>query len=164
MLREPMTACKGSLLFIFCLSAIHSFSAAARAADVALQVQAVPTTQPPTKDKLLSIVDAVRIGLDNHPRIKAAEERTGSQEAILGQQMSAYYPTINFNSSYRTTNSSGSTSTSSTGLDTFTSQANINFILYNFGKREGTVQAARETVEATREDYLTTTQDIILSI
>ena len=159
-----MAACKGSLLSILWLIAIHGFSGAVRAADVTLQVQAVPATQTPTKDKLLSIVDAVRIGLDNHPRIKAAQERTGSQEAILGQQMSAYYPTINFNNSYRTTNSSGSTSATPSGLDTFTSQANINFILYNFGKREGTVQAARETVEATREDYLTTTQDIILSI
>ncbi|MEX0803952.1 MAG: TolC family protein [Candidatus Binatia bacterium] len=135
-----------------------------RAADVALQVQAAPATQTPPQDKLLTIEDAVRIGLENHPRIRAARERIGSQEAILGQQMSGYYPTINFNNSYRTTNSSSSTSASSNAFDTFTSQANMNLTLYNFGKREGTVQAARETVDATRQDYSTTTQDIVLSI
>ena len=135
------------------------------AADVALQVQATPANQSPPQGKLLTIEDAVRIGLENHPRIRAAKERIGSQEAILGQQMSAYYPTINFNNSYRTTNSPGTAgATSSIGIDTYTSQANLNLTLYNFGKREGTVQAARETVDATREDFATTTQDIVLSV
>ncbi|HUC96848.1 MAG TPA: TolC family protein, partial [Candidatus Polarisedimenticolaceae bacterium] len=135
------------------------------AADMALQVQTAPATQSPPQGKLLDIEDAVRIGLENHPRIRAARERIGSQEAILGQQMSAYYPTINFNNSYRTTNSPGTAgATSSNGIDTYTSQANLNLTLYNFGKREGTVQAARETVDATREDFSTTTQDIVLSV
>lgn len=134
------------------------------AAEMALQVQATPAPQAPPQGKLLTIEDAVRIGLENHPRIRAARERIGSQEAILGQQMSAYYPTINFNNSYRTTNSSGTSGTSSSATDTYTSQANLNLTLYNFGKREGTVQAARETVDATREDFSTTTQDIVLSV
>ncbi|HEX6437773.1 MAG TPA: TolC family protein [Candidatus Binatia bacterium] len=134
------------------------------AADMVLQVQTTPATQSPPQGKLLTIEDAVRIGLENHPRIRAARERIGSQEAILGQQMSAYYPTINFNNSYRTTNSSGTSGTTSSAADTYASQANLNLTLYNFGKREGTVQAARETVDATREDFSTTTQDIVLSI
>lgn len=133
-------------------------------ADVVLQVQATPATQAPAQGKLLTIEDAVLISLENHPRIRAARERIGSQEAILGQQMSAYYPTINFNNSYRTTNASGTSGISSAASDTFTSQANLNMTLYNFGKREGTVQAARETVDATREDFSTTTQDIVLSV
>jgi outer membrane protein len=134
------------------------------AADVALQVQASPTAQVLPQGKLLTIEDAVRIGLENHPRIRAASERIGSQEAILGQQMSAYYPTINFNNSYRTTNSSGTSGSISSASDTYISQANLNLTLYNFGKREGTVQAARETVDATREDFSTTMQDIVLSV
>jgi TolC family type I secretion outer membrane protein len=135
----------------------------ARAADVALQIQTAPATQVPPQQKLLTIEDAVRIGLENHPRIRAAQERVGSQEAVLGQQMSAYYPIINFSNSYRTTNSS-TTSAGSNAFDTFISQANLSMTLYNFGKREGTVEAARETVDASRQDYLTTSQDIVLSI
>jgi outer membrane protein TolC len=77
--------------------------------------------------------------------------------------MSAYYPIINFSNSYRTTNSS-TTSAGSNAFDTFISQANLSMTLYNFGKREGTVEAARETVDASRQDYLTTSQDIVLSI
>ncbi len=135
------------------------------AAEIQLQVQAAPSTQgslSPT-GKLLTIEDAVRIGLDNHPRIKSANERVGSQEAVLGQQMAAYYPTINFNNRYQTSQSSTSGGADRAN-DTFSSQASFNMTLYNFGKREGNVQAARDTLDATRQDYATTTQDIVLAI
>jgi outer membrane protein len=135
------------------------------AAEIQMQVQAAPA-QPsavsPT-GKLLTIEDAVRIGLDNHPRIRSASERVGSQQAVLGQQMSAYYPTISMSNSYRTTQSS-TNGGNDHAADAFSSQAIFNMTLYNFGKREGNVQAARETVEATKQDYETTNQDIILSI
>ncbi len=113
--------------------------------------------------KLLTIEDAVRIGLENHPRIRSASERIGSQNAILGQQMSAYYPTISMSNSYRTSQSS-TNGGNDHAADTFSSQASFNMTLYNFGKREGNVQAARETLDATKQDYETTTQDIILAI
>ena len=135
------------------------------AAEIQLQVQAAPSTQgslSPT-GKLLTIEDAVRIGLDNHPRIKSANERIGSQEAVLGQQMAAYYPTINFNNRYQTSQSSTSGGAEHAN-DTFSSQASFNMTLYNFGKREGNVQAARDTLDATKQDYATTTQDIVLAI
>jgi outer membrane protein TolC len=135
------------------------------AAEIQLQVQAAPSTQgslSPT-GKLLTIEDAVRIGLDNHPRIKSANERIGSQEAVLGQQMAAYYPTINFNNRYQSSQSSTSGGAEN-AADTFSSQASFNMTLYNFGKREGNVQAARDTLDATKQDYATTTQDIVLAI
>ncbi|MGE5852273.1 MAG: TolC family protein, partial [Deltaproteobacteria bacterium] len=50
------------------------------------------------------------------------------------------------------------------GVDFFQSQASFNMTLYNFGKREGNVQAARETLDATREDYASTSQDVVLAI
>jgi outer membrane protein TolC len=112
----------------------------------------------------LTIEDAVRIGLDNHPRIRSASERIGSQQAILGQQMSAYYPTISSSNFYRTGTSGSTGVVNTTANDAFNSQLTFNMTLYNFGKREGNVQAARETLEASKEDYETTNQDIILAI
>jgi outer membrane protein len=135
------------------------------AADIQMQVQAAPANQTslsPT-GQLLTIEDAVRIGLDNHPRIKSANERIGSQQAVLGQQTAAYYPTINLSNSYRTSQSSTSGGNDH-AADALSSQANFNMTLYNFGKREGNVQAARETLNATKQDYESTTQDIILAI
>jgi outer membrane protein TolC len=138
----------------------------AAGAEIQMQVQAAPPPQSalsPT-GKLLTIEDAVRIGLDNHPRVKAANERIGSQQAVLGQQMSAYYPSITLNNNYRSTNAPSSSSVSDHSSSTVNSQTNFTYTIYNFGKREGTVQAARETLDATKQDYATTNQDIILSI
>src|SRR5688572_13703090 len=132
----------------------------AAGAEIQLQVQAAPLTQssPSPTGKLLTIEDAVRIGLDNHPRVKSANEKIGSQQAVLGQQMSAYYPTLNLSNQYRTTQSS-SDGGAPEAFESYSSQANFNMTLYNFGKREGNVQAARETLDATKQDYATTNQD-----
>ena len=136
-----------------------------RGAEIQMQVQAAPSTSTSASPtgKLLTIEDAVRIGLENHPRIKSASERVSSQQAVLGQQMSAYYPTISMSNQYRTAQTS-TNGGNDHAADAFASLANFNMTLYNFGKREGNVQAARETLDATKQDYETTNQDIILSI
>jgi outer membrane protein TolC len=36
--------------------------------------------------------------------------------------------------------------------------------LYNFGKREGSVQSARDTLDATQFNYLTTEEDVVLAV
>ena len=142
-----------------------SLAASVRGAEIQMQVQAAPSTStsPSPTGKLLTIDDAVRIGLENHPRIRSASERVSSQQAVLGQQMSAYYPTISMSNQYRTSQSS-TNGGNDHAADSFSSQASFNLTLYNFGKREGNVQAARETVDATKQDYETTNQDTILAI
>ena len=148
-----------------CAVALEGLPGLLQAAEIQMQVQATPPAPgslSPT-GKLLTIEDAVRIGLDNHPRIKSASERIGSQQAILGQQTAAYYPTISLSNQYRTSQSS-TNGGNDHAADSFSSQASFNLTLYNFGKREGNVQAARETLDATKQDYGTTTQDTVLSI
>jgi len=142
-----------------------SLAASVKGAEIQMQVQAAPSTStsPSPTGKLLTIDDAVRIGLENHPRIRSASERVSSQQAVLGQQMSAYYPTISMSNQYRTSQSS-TNGGNDHAADSFSSQASFNLTLYNFGKREGNVQAARETVDATKQDYETTNQDTILAI
>lgn len=161
-----MTARK---FFLTCLVVIATFEGSlvgpAQSAEIQMQVQAAPSTTatPSSTGVLLTIEDAVRIGLDNHPRIKSASERIGSQQAVLGQQMSAYYPTVSLNNRYVTSQSSTSGGSDS-AAESYSSLANFNMTLYNFGKREGNVQAARDTLNATKQDYATTTQDIVLAI
>ena len=136
----------------------------ALAAEIQMQIQAVPGTQasPSPTGKLLTIEDAVRIGLENHPRIKSANERVLSQQAILGQQMAAYYPTISLSNQYSTGQST--TIGNERASEAYSSQFRYDHTLYNFGKREGNVQASRETLGAVQQDYATTNQDIILAI
>ena len=135
-----------------------------QAAEIQMQVQAAPTQSAlsPT-GKLLTIEDAIRIGLDSHPRIKSANERVLSQQAVLGQQMSAYYPIVSMSNQYRASQSS-TNGGADDASESYSSQASFNYILYNFGKREGNVQAARETLTATKQDSATTNQDIILAV
>jgi outer membrane protein len=135
-----------------------------QAAEIQMQVQAAPTQSAlsPT-GKLLTIEDAILIGLDNHPRIKSANERVLSQQAVLGQQMSAYYPTVSMSNQYRASQSS-TNGGASDASESYSGQTSFNYILYNFGKREGNVQAARDTLNATKQDSATTNQDIILAV
>ncbi|HXF74856.1 MAG TPA: TolC family protein [Methylomirabilota bacterium] len=148
----------------FAAASCLSQTGPAQAADIQMQVQAAPAPSSVSPAKaLLTIEEAIRIGLENHPRIKSANERVASQQAVLGQQVSAYYPTISMSNQYRTTQSSTNGGADSAS-ESYSSQAAFNYILYNFGKREGNVQAARETLEASKQDYASTTQDIILAI
>jgi TolC family type I secretion outer membrane protein len=113
--------------------------------------------------KVLPLDEAIQMALDNHPAIKAAQERIGAQQAVLGQQMAAYYPTISLSNQYRTSQSSTSGGAPNAS-ESYSSQAALNMILYNFGKREGTVQSARETLAATNYNYKTTVDSVILGV
>jgi outer membrane protein len=148
------------------LAQAAALTSVSQAAEIQMQVQALPGTQasPSPTGRLLTLEDAVRIGLENHPRIKSANERVLSQQAILGQQMAAYYPTVSLNNQYRTGSNGSAVADNSAASENFISQALFSMTLYNFGKREGTVQAARETLGAVQQDYATTVQDTALAI
>ena len=53
--------------------------------------------------------EAVQIALENHPSIKVSKERIDTQQAVLGQQMAAYYPMINMTNGFQTGTQAGST-------------------------------------------------------
>ncbi len=152
----------------FYLAAILLFvlSAGSKAAEMDAPGAQVPASQTGGQagEKILKLEDAVRIAVENHPRIKGARERVGAQQAVLGQQLGGYYPTISFNNQYRSSTASGTTGVSAEGFDFFSSQATFNMILYNFGKREGTVQSARDTLDATRFNYRTAIDDTVLGV
>jgi outer membrane protein len=140
------------------------FPIASRAADSPAPAQPLPPqTADPKLANILNLDEAVRIALDNHPNIRAAKERIGAQQAVLGQQMSAYYPTIGLSNQYRT-NQSSTEGGAANAAESVSSQANVNMTLYNFGKREGAVQAARETLDATNYNYKTTLDSVILGV
>ena len=136
------------------------------AADAPTQPQALPAqTAAPQPGNVLTLDEAIQIALENHPSIRASKERIGAQEAVVGQQMAAYYPLINMNNFYRTGNQSGtSTGVTPNAFDTFFSAGSLNLVLYNFGKREGNVQSARDTLDATGFNYKTTADGVILGV
>jgi outer membrane protein len=139
--------------------------AASPAADSPAPVQPVPAqTASPQLANVLTLDDAIHIGLDNHPTIKAARERIGAQQAVVGQQMAAYYPTMNLSNFYLTGTQTTGAPTTDRSFERYQSQVNLAMTLYNFGKREATVQSARDTLDATGFNYKTTVDGIILGV
>jgi outer membrane protein len=129
-----------------------------------------PTGQPATQlaiakdSNVLTLDEALLLALENHPSLSAARERVAAQRAVLGQQTAAYYPTVGMTNQYRTGTESGTSATLPNGFDFFNSQLSFNMILYNFGKREGAVQAARETLSATDYNYKTAVDAVVLGV
>lgn len=122
------------------------------------------TSQTQDRDKVLTLEQAVQLALDNHPRIKGARERVGAQEAVVRQELGAYYPTVSMDNSYRTTVSSGAVSTDQNAFDVYSSRANFDMVLYNFGKREGTVQSARNNLEVNLNNFRTSEDEVVLAV
>jgi outer membrane protein len=156
---------RAALLFL----ALPSVLIGPTAAISADSSQPVQPAQPsgPQDPTVLTLDEALQLALDNHPNLKAARERIGAQGAVLGQQMSAYYPSLNFNNIYRTQqmpDSGSSSSSENRAADTFISEGRINYTIYNFGKREGAVEAARETLHATEHNYRTTVDSVVLGV
>jgi outer membrane protein TolC len=134
----------------------------ARSADTPTPPQ--QSLPPPTAIKdpnVLTLDEAVVIALANHPDLKAARERIGAQEAVVGQQMAAYFPTLNFNNSYRTFQTPDGAGPAA-AVETYVSEGRINYTIYNFGKREGAVEAARWLLNATGHNYKATLDAVIL--
>jgi outer membrane protein len=154
---------KGFLLSIVILLPVPMTAKAADMSGVGTQapVSASPGAQP---GKPLTLDEVVHIALENHSSVKSAQFQIKAQDAVVHQQMAAYYPTINFINSYRTSNTvSGTTATASRAFDSVSSAANLSMTLYNFGKREGLVQSARDTLDATHYAYNTTANNIVLA-
>src|ERR1041385_6802559 len=119
---------------------------------------------PPNAGPVLTLDQAVANGLEYHPSIKQAFERIGAQAAVVRQQLAAYYPTINLNSQWSRSNQSGSSNVAAHANDFVQVSPTGTFTLYNFGKREGAVQSARETLDATRYNLKTTADTVVLGV
>ena len=111
----------------------------------------------------LALDEAVRIAVENHSSVKSAQYQVRAQDAVLHQQMAAYYPTIKFDNNYKIGNTSAS-STAAKVSDSLSSTANLSMTLYNFGKREGSVQSARDTLDAFRYAYNSTANNVVLAV
>jgi outer membrane protein TolC len=112
----------------------------------------------------LTLDAAVQVALQNHPSLSTARERIGAQKAVVGQQMAAYYPTVNWNNNYATGTQSGSTGANDRAEDSYNLRTTFNLTLYNFGKREGAVQSARETLNAVSHNYKTTVDSVVFGV
>src|SRR5262245_7314939 len=152
------------ILFAVMLAAL--FPVPSRAADSPAPTQLMLSqTAAPQQASVLTLDEALQIALENHPSIKASKERIDTQQAVVGQQMAAYYPLVNMTNGFQSGTQVGSTTgVADRNFETYLMRTSVNMILYNFGKREGNVQSARDTLDATNFNYKTTVDGVILGV
>ena len=139
-------------------------NAAQSAPAIQIQRGATLKSEPEPTLTILTLQDAERLALDNHPRIQASNERVKVQRAVVGQSKAPYLPTLTFRSLYETTTAAGQTTTAEDGFDFYSVTADVNWLIYDFGRREGTVQAAKDTLQSTRFAEQTSVEDIVLGV
>ncbi|HEY1373779.1 MAG TPA: TolC family protein [Candidatus Binatia bacterium] len=158
------SAVLAALLVFTAARVSHAADAPAPAQPVVPPPSGPVVVPPPNAGPVLTLDQAVANGLEYHPSIKQAFERIGAQAAVVRQQLAAYYPTINLNSQWSRSNQSGGSSVASQANDFVQISPTGTFTLYNFGKREGAVQSARETLDATRYNLKTTADTVVLGV
>jgi outer membrane protein len=153
-------------LFLFAVILATLIPVLSPAADSPAPAQlTLAQTATPQPGNVLTLDEALQIALENHPSIRASKERIDAQQAVVGQQMAAYYPQVNMTDGFQSGSQTGSTTgVADRPFETYLIRTAVNMTLYNFGKREGNVHSARDTLDATNFNYKTTVDGVIFGV
>ncbi len=111
--------------------------------------------------EVLTLRQAESMARDNHPGIRAAEERTKVQQSVLARAKAAYYPTAGVRGSY---NNNPAAEGQNAHENTFNTSGQVAWLLSDFGRREGTVRREQETLEARRFSERVSVDDVIFGV
>ena len=111
--------------------------------------------------KVLTLEQAERIALENHPGIRAANERIKVQEAVLTRAKAGYYPTVGVRGSYenRPVNDNPDAD-----KNLFNTSGQVSWLVSDFGRREGTIRREQETLEARRFLEQTSVEGVVFGV
>lgn len=118
----------------------------------------------------LDLSDLVDIALENNTVTRVYWFQAKSYAAAKGKAYSAYYPQVSVGAQvYRskTKPSVGYATTPAIGSYYETGygpSAEINWLIYDFGKREAQVESARQALLAANFDYNQSVQDVVLNV
>ena len=128
------------------------------------QQAAPPTARSVAADGVLTLDDAVQLALAHNPRVASAWAAVHIQGAGLGLAQSAFLPTV---SAQVQIGRSDTGQTLPGGLsisEQAAASAALNYLLYDFGARQATRTAARETLNAANSSLSTALQDLFLDV
>ncbi len=90
------------------------------------------------KNAVLNIKDCIKIALENSPKIKKARYNYGLAKGNLGIAKSDYFPTLGIGTGYNITDNNNNRK--STGTNIYSAEANINQLIWNFGKTNANIR------------------------
>ncbi len=114
-----------------------------------------------TGPKVLTLEQAERIALENHPGIRAANERVKVQEAVLTKARAGYYPTVGVRSSYENKPASDNAKADE---NLFNTSGQVSWLVSDFGRREGAIRREQETLEARRFLEQTSVEGVVFGV
>jgi len=122
----------------------------------------------PPAGKPLSLKECIVLALKYHPSLNAGQATVEAQKARVEQALAAYYPQIDFKTTYNTAtaNYSGSRAPARNWNfnDTFSIGPSLNQLIYDFGRTSSSVKINRENVAASEEELQTARQNVILDV
>ena len=137
----------------------------------------------PPPGKPLTLDQCVAIAVKIHPALAANQATVEANKTLVEQALAAYYPQLNYNTSYSafTTNFSaspisnpggGAIGVPTTGpnryrwayTDVVSTGPTATQTIWDFGRTPNNVRINRENVKASQEDLITTKQTVILNV
>lgn len=127
---------------------------------------AIPPKVPPPADLVLpptgvplELAQIVDLALSNNPATRTTWLEARLAEANLGSVRSAYLPTVDLDASLTHARTSSGTATTLSGPN-----LSLDYLLFDFGGRNASAEAARQTLIASGFTHNQTIQDVILSV
>lgn len=90
------------------------------------------------KNTILNIKDCITIALQNSPKIKKARYNYGIAKGNLGIAKSEYFPTLGIGTGYNITDNNNNRRSTNTNI--YSAEANINQLIWNFGKTNANIR------------------------
>ncbi len=126
------------------------------------------------KDELLTLEQCVQIALVRQPNILAARGTVDINQFRVYEAQSNYYPQIAGTAGYSRNKSASLVSSSgqalnvqppkSNNFDVYSSSLTLNQTIYDFGKTPTQVRIQRLTLDSSKSDFDTVTQQIIFNV
>lgn len=137
------------------------FLASVAAPSAGADYPPVITAGPPAPAVVWTLEDVTDIALKNHPLVKAADADTVAAEARKGQAQSAWYPSVDLSIGYTRQRSFNATTDQNVTTPNQFAQANLNWMLYDFGRTGASVDRADANAAVSRETAVTTRDDVV---
>lgn len=110
--------------------------------------------------KVLTLQDAERMALENHPGIRAATERVKVQEAVVQRAWAGYVPTLSARGEYE----NRTVESRLADRNLYNTTGAVSWLVTDFGRREGSIRREEDTLEARRFARLTSVEEVLLTV
>jgi len=132
----------------------------------------------PAPSDPLTLDQAITLALRSHPSLSAARGTSRAQEARLGGAKADFYPHLDLNASYRratanfapssqtgsSLNQIGAAGLSNDAFNNYTASVGLQQRIFDFGRTGAVVEAARESLKASRWDEEATAENVVVNV